>query len=688
MCVCAAIWLGHLPALIENEPSWIVITVLMVSQPSAAGSLSKGLLRITGTLVAGITAIVLFGLFSQDPPLLLASLLAVQLAGAYGFSGTKSQYAWFCFAFTTAIILGGALSGSGPVETVAFQRVTMVALGLLIVFLADMLLWPAQAKAALRKSLSARAREIGGALRRAILGERNAIASVSPLAGQLGQIEAARAEIGVTETRVQALRNLAILLEATASRIRSLGSPGDAGSKSGDSEDGVARHLLTFADAIDEAFAGAASALERAELTSQNLADLDAAARRAQTELEALAGDAPANPLLASRMPVLEDLVQLLRALDSEFEGLLDEGGQGREPSASLAGANPGLWPQLDPFRMQIALRTAIAVGAALLIPMSLGWSLNTTVAPIAFMLASIPTRGGAAKTVPVLVAVFGASWLFADLAIVFAGPVSGRLPVALLPAAAFAGGAGFLTAKKPQLEPLRTIGGILALLPLYGGASPPTDVYGSYSTMCYLAVAGAVGWSATHLLWPATASTLFRQRIAAQLELCQSLLRSEQPDADAATRSHPVARALELYAGQLASVASLHAQAEKEPIEDGLDGPRRAELLALIQDLFDACLAARPRAPGDGTGAGPESGIREEKALLDSLQAAAESVRSGDPPGPSDLESAQTVDDDASARSGEAPASWGFERWSQVVTRQLAVETWLKDWQESRARG
>ena len=39
--------------------------------------------------------------------------------GAYGFTGTSHQYAWFVFAFTTAIILGDALSGVGEVETVS-----------------------------------------------------------------------------------------------------------------------------------------------------------------------------------------------------------------------------------------------------------------------------------------------------------------------------------------------------------------------------------------------------------------------------------------------------------------------------------------------------------------------------------------------------------------------------------------
>jgi uncharacterized membrane protein YccC len=128
----------------------------------------KGLLRAVGTLAAAIISIVLFGLFSQDPPLLLASLFLVQAIGAYGFSGPRYQYAWFVFAFTTAIVLGSAMTETGAVETIAFQRATMVGLGLLIVFVADMLLWPAHTDAGVRASLATRARSVGVALREAI----------------------------------------------------------------------------------------------------------------------------------------------------------------------------------------------------------------------------------------------------------------------------------------------------------------------------------------------------------------------------------------------------------------------------------------------------------------------------------------------------------------------------------------
>lgn len=136
----AAIWIGKAPGLVENHSTWILITVLMVIQPTAGGALLKGLLRAVGTLAAAFTAILLFGLFAQSPPLLAAGLFLVVAIAAYGNSGPRFQYAWFVWAFTTAIVLGDALAGQGAVETVAFQRASMVGREILLVLIVECLM--------------------------------------------------------------------------------------------------------------------------------------------------------------------------------------------------------------------------------------------------------------------------------------------------------------------------------------------------------------------------------------------------------------------------------------------------------------------------------------------------------------------------------------------------------------------
>jgi uncharacterized membrane protein YccC len=204
VAVSAAIWIGKIPGLVENTSTWILITVLVVMQPVAGGSLLKGLLRAMGTLAAAFVSILLFELFAQDPPLLMAGLFLVQAIGAYGYSGRHFQYAWFVWAFTTAIVLGDAIAGQGAVETLAFQRASMVGIGILLVLVVDSLLWPARAEPRLRQSLAARARRLGDALRHAVTAldpeSRNPPASTpepGSLASQLSLVEAVRTERGV-----------------------------------------------------------------------------------------------------------------------------------------------------------------------------------------------------------------------------------------------------------------------------------------------------------------------------------------------------------------------------------------------------------------------------------------------------------------------------------------------------------
>ena len=532
VCTSLAIWIGHLPGLVTNQGTWILITVMIVAQPESGGSLLKGLLRAVGTLAAAIIAIVLFGLFSQDPPLLLASLFLVQAIGAYGFSGARYQYAWFVFAFTTAIVLGSAMSGTGAVETIAFQRATMVGLGLLIVFVADMLLWPARTDARVRASLAARARSIGIALREAIdpSAARQSDASekpASPLAGQLGQIAAARAEIGVTGARAEILQDTAILLEAAASRARSLRVAPSTEEAPTDSSSSLARAQLAFASQLEAALEEIAAALEAQRAPAPFAIDLEAACAQVESELAVLRKQSATPAAVEGRIANLRDLVSLFQTLQHAFDAMIE---WKKKPRKEFNAARIRGWLRADPFRMQGALRAGIAVAAALLIPASLGWNTNTLVAPIAFLVAAIPTRGGVTQMLVALVVVLSLGWLFADLAIVYISPVLGRMPLALVHVAAVAGTLAYVSAKKPQLGALRMIGGLVALLTVYGGPEAPTNVYGPYDTVCYFALGLAVGWVSTHLFWPATAATLFRKRTAAQLELCLAAFRGSAP--------------------------------------------------------------------------------------------------------------------------------------------------------------
>jgi uncharacterized membrane protein YccC len=693
--VCVAIWLGKAPGLVESHSTWILITVLMVSQPMTGGSLMKGLLRGVGTAAAFVTSILIFGLWAQDPPLLMAGLFLVQAVGAYGFSGSRYQYAWFVWAFTTAIVLGEAMVGAGAVEVVAFERASMVGIGLLCVFVADSLLWPSRAEPSLRASLAGRARQLAAALRRAIDARSSRPegraadegTAASPLVDQLTLLDAARSEVGVSRARLTALTHAALLLEALASRERILRRPHrlEPGAP-------IAAALGELGRRVEAALCEVAAALVSGRAPSPFAARLEWAiveldAERARPEA--------ADVAVARRSAALRDLVALLRTL----EGLAAQTTGVETPAAPPVRLATRL--ELDPFRVRIALRAGIAVCVAFLVPMVLGWTTNTMVAPLSFMIAAMTTRGAVTQSLGLLAGIVLFTWLLADMALVGFTPHVGRMPLALLYPAAVAGAFAYVRMRRPQLALLPSIGGLLAILPVFSGTSAPTDVYGSYSTMCYVATGLGTGWLASRLLWPATAATLFRERAAAQLELCCEALRQRDPSAGRAERQRQQGEFLAAHTKGLAQLGALHGQARHEPVERFLDDARRAELLGLTRDLCDAVRAARGQAVAHAPaflerGGGALAPLREalsrvDEALLASLRKAAARVRGeAAVPGP-DLAAARDALEariaELRARPELQPALGPREREAflvhidsrrQLVNRQLAIEQWL----------
>jgi uncharacterized membrane protein YccC len=402
-----------------------------------------------------------------------------------------------------------------------------------------------------------------------------------------------------------------------------------------------------------------------------------------------------ADVAVARRSAALRDLVALLRTL----EGLAAQTTGVETPAAPPVRLATRL--ELDPFRVRIALRAGIAVCVAFLVPMVLGWTTNTMVAPLSFMIAAMTTRGAVTQSLGLLAGIVLFTWLLADMALVGFTPHVGRMPLALLYPAAVAGAFAYVRMRRPQLALLPSIGGLLAILPVFSGTSAPTDVYGSYSTMCYVATGLGTGWLASRLLWPATAATLFRERAAAQLELCCEALRQRDPSAGRAERQRQQGEFLAAHTKGLAQLGALHGQARHEPVERFLDDARRAELLGLTRDLCDAVRAARGQAVAHAPaflerGGGALAPLREalsrvDEALLASLRKAAARVRGeAAVPGP-DLAAARDALEariaELRARPELQPALGPREREAflvhidsrrQLVNRQLAIEQWL----------
>ncbi|MBW2386791.1 MAG: hypothetical protein JRG92_24450 [Deltaproteobacteria bacterium] len=158
-----------------------------------------------------------------------------------------------------------------------------------------------------------------------------------------------------------------------------------------------------------------------------------------------------------------------------------------------------------------------------------------------------------------------------------------------------------------------------------------------------------------------------------------------------------------------MTQLGQLHAQAHAEPVERALDDTRRAELLALTQDLFDASLRAGGGAPSRQGVIPPQvesalaplrsALLRREQALPASLTASAAALR-GTGPGPtSDLSAAQrAVEAQFDAIRGQAKIARALgahgtqvllahlDAVGALAAGQLAIEAWLADWHRASA--
>jgi hypothetical protein len=227
---------------------------------------------------------------------------------------------------------------------------------------------------------------------------------------------------------------------------------------------------------------------------------------------------------------------------------------------------------------------------------------------------------------------------------------------------------------------------------------------------VCGVLLGLATGRVAQLFLWPRTAMQTFLERAAAQLELCLRALGGAEPGTEDAARRRDAAGLVSGYAKQLTLLGQLHAQAHVEPVERALDDGRRAELLVVIEDLFDASLAGDQTPSGEqetlpeevGAALAPlrEALHREAEALVASLTTAAGALRGGEPgPGSglaasraaveSQLDALRARPDLARAagarRTGESLARLAASR--RLVASQLQLEAWLAEWREAQGK-
>ncbi len=125
-----------------EKPVWAGFAVAFVSLATIGQSFNKAAMRLFGSVVAGIVALVIFSLFIQDRWMFMAVLSGYVGFCSYMMGGSKNQYFWNVCGFVCVIICMGA----GPSSIEAFQltvlRVQETGLGILVYSIVALLLWP------------------------------------------------------------------------------------------------------------------------------------------------------------------------------------------------------------------------------------------------------------------------------------------------------------------------------------------------------------------------------------------------------------------------------------------------------------------------------------------------------------------------------------------------------------------
>ena len=123
------------------SPTWPAITVAVISTPTAGQSITKGLLRIGGTLMAFVAGLFFLGLFPQDRWYFFLAFTPFLAFVTYKMTGKDGQYFWFCAGFVSLMI-----TTAGPQDGSAFlfaaYRTMETIFGVLIWTAISVFIWP------------------------------------------------------------------------------------------------------------------------------------------------------------------------------------------------------------------------------------------------------------------------------------------------------------------------------------------------------------------------------------------------------------------------------------------------------------------------------------------------------------------------------------------------------------------
>lgn len=127
----AAVTLAVLAALAvhSDEPWWAAITAFMVTRAAPATAVLRGIMRVVGSMVGAVAALVALRLFVYQSLPFLFCLFVLSSIGLFGFVTSRYGYAWLIGAITACLVMLMSLDQPQAAFTTAVDRVVDVLLG-------------------------------------------------------------------------------------------------------------------------------------------------------------------------------------------------------------------------------------------------------------------------------------------------------------------------------------------------------------------------------------------------------------------------------------------------------------------------------------------------------------------------------------------------------------------------------
>lgn len=116
-------------AMHSDNPWWAGLSAFMVTRASLAVALSRGLMRIAGSVVGAAIGVIVLRLFVYQPLPFCLCLFLVAFIGCFGFAISRFSYAWLMGSVTANLVMLIAFTEPQGAFTIAVDRAADVVMG-------------------------------------------------------------------------------------------------------------------------------------------------------------------------------------------------------------------------------------------------------------------------------------------------------------------------------------------------------------------------------------------------------------------------------------------------------------------------------------------------------------------------------------------------------------------------------